>query len=507
MTDAPRSSKVEQKEESGFYMNALIVSTKGREKRLAVMKNGTADQVHIFQPAHRSHVGFIYYGIVSKVEKGMNACFVNIGLEQNAFLHRNDFPDHQNKSIGDLVHQGQKIIVQVMKDGSEMKAPRLTAVIEWPGDLLVYLPAGRYVALSKKAENEQQRREWSEWIEEHKREEEGLIVRTAAFFLPKEDLFAEWRQLRARHEKLVKAAEKAQAPVLLLERQQLQEELFARMNELGQGELIGDELDFLVSIKEDVRFKKGQWTTTFHSADEEIFSAFGLRESAEMALKRTVWLPSGGFIVIDRTEAMTVIDVNTGKFTGKSSQRQTVLVTNREAAAESARQLRLRDISGMILIDFIDMANEEDRREVERELVKETKKDSKQVSVRGFTSLGLMQMTRKKTKPSLIETVTEPCRVCRGTGRVISSESAAFQLERKLLELARHEVEAVLVEVTSEVQAVFAGKRNEYHERLENLLHKKIIYQVIEAAAPVGRILRTGSFAELSPKGKLLEKS
>ena len=484
-------------------MNTLIVSTKGREKRLAVIKNGQADQFHIFQPSHLSRVGFIYYGVVSKVEKGMNACFVNIGLEQNAYLHRNDLPDHQNKPIGELIHQGQKMIVQVIKDGSEMKAPRLTAIIEWPGELLVYLPAGRYIALSKKIANEKKRHEWTEWIEEQKREEEGLILRTAAFHSSKEALLTEWKWLRSQHEGIEKEAAKTKAPALLMERQQLKEELFARMNELGQGELICDELDFLSSVKEDLRFEKSNWTTIFHSTDEEVFSAFNVPNAAELSLKRIIWLRSGGFIVIDRTEAMTVIDVNTGKFTGKSSQRQTVLLTNKEAAAESARQLRLRDISGIILIDFIDMINEEDRREVEQKLIEETKKDPKQISIRGFTSLGLMQITRKKTKPSLVETVTVPCQVCRGTGRVISSETAAFQLERKLFELARNEEEAVLVEVTPDVMAAFAGEKNEYHEKLEELLHKKIIYSVVYSKAPVGRMIRTGSFQELSVKGSL----
>ncbi|RJS59830.1 hypothetical protein CJ483_06905 [Bacillus sp. PK3_68] len=507
MTEVSCSSKVKQKEESGSDMNTLIVSAKGREKRLAVVREGVADQFHVFQPSHLSRVGFIYYGIVSKIEKGMNACFVNIGLEQNAYLHRNDFPNHQNKSIDELVHQGQKVIVQVIKDGSEAKAPRLTAIIEWPGELLVYLPAGHYIALSKKLDNEKKRREWIKWAEEYKEEREGLILRTAAFHSSKEALLAEWEHLRLQHEQIVKKAEKSKAPALLMEKQQLKEELFARMSQLGQGELICDEVAFLSDIKEDLRFERGSWTTVLHSADQDIFSAFRLPDAAEFSLKRIIWLPSGGFIVIDRTEAMTVIDVNTGKFTGKSSQRQTVFLTNKEAATESARQLRLRDISGIILIDFIDMANEADRREIESEFMREAKKDSKQISIRGFTSLGLMQITRKKTKPSLIETVTVPCRACRGTGRVISAETAAFALERDLFELIKNVEEAVLVEVTPDVMEAFVGERYKYHEKLQEMLHKKIIYNVIDGQVPIGKMIRTGSVKELSTKGMLIKSS
>ncbi|KAB7708625.1 Rne/Rng family ribonuclease [Bacillus aerolatus] len=488
-------------------MNTLIVSMKGREKRLAVIKNGQADQFHVFQPSHASRVGFIYYGLVSKVEKGMNACFVNIGLEKNAYLHRNDLPDHQNKPISELLHQGQKIIVQVTKDGSEMKAPRLSAVVEWPGGLLVYLPEGGYVALSKKIGNDEKRREWTDWIEKHKQEKEGLIVRTAALNEPKEAMLAEWKWLRSEHEKLVKRAERTGAPALLMEKQHLKDELFARMHALGEGELICDELGFLSSVKEDPRFENCNWPSVLHSADEEVFSAYGLREAADVALKRVVWLPSGGFIVIDRTEAMTVIDVNTGKFTGKSSQGQTVLLTNKEAAAECIRQLRLRDISGIILIDFIDMLSEADREKVEKLLIQEAKKDPKQISIRGFTTLGLMQITRKKTKPSLLETMTVPCRTCHGKGRVISAETAAFQLERKLFEYARSSEEAVLVEVTSDVMTVFAGEKNEYHEKLEELLHKKIIYRVINADLPTGKFVRAGAYEDLAAKGTSRKRS
>ncbi|MFK2824521.1 Rne/Rng family ribonuclease [Bacillus sp. B190/17] len=488
-------------------MNTLIVSVKGREKRLAVIKNGLADQFHIFQPSHTSRVGFIYYGIVSKVEKGMNACFVNIGLKQNAYLHRNDLPNHQNKPINELVHQGQKLIVQVTKDGSEMKAPRLTAMIEWPGELLVYLPLGGYTALSKKVEDEKKRREWMKWVEDHKQEKEGVILRTAAFHSSKEALLAEWKWLRAEHEKIIKRAMGTGAPVLLMEKQQLKEELFVQMTALGQGELICDELEFLSTIKQDFRFKKSNWTAVFHSNDEDVFAGYGLEEAAEVSLKRRIWLPSGGFIVIDRTEAMTVIDVNTGKFTGKSNQQQTVLLTNKEAAAESARQLRLRDISGIILIDFIDMVSAADQQEIENQLIQAAKKDAKQISIRGFTSLGLMQITRKKTKPSLIETLTVPCHTCQGTGRVISAETAAFQLERKLFEWERDASEAVLVEVTPDVLAAFAGEKNEYHEKLEKWLHKKIVYRVIQENVPIGRFVRGGAYEELAAKGTVIKRS
>ncbi|WP_203361608.1 Rne/Rng family ribonuclease [Bacillus sp. REN10] len=479
-------------------MNTLIVSVKGREQRVAVVQNGRAEQFHVFQPAEQSHVGFLYYGVIEKVEKGMNACFVNIGLRQNGYLHRDQLPGHQNRSIGQLVHQGQKIIVQVMKDGTETKGPRLSAVIEWPGEKLVYLPDGGYTALSKKVTDAQKRERVASWAKNWKREEEGLILRTAAFDATEEALLSEAEQLRSEHEQLVKNVLTSKAPSLLREKPLLIEELFARMQSLHTGELICDSVEFLSLLTKDPRFQPSQWAVKHHSADEDLFSANGMDSELEKALKRIVWLPSGGFLVIERTEAMTVIDVNTGKFTGKSSQAQTVLLTNKEAAIEAARQLRLRDISGIIIIDFIDMFHDQDRLVIERLLKQEVKKDAKSVSIREFTSLGLMQITRKKTKPSVLETLTEPCPICQGSARVKSAETVAFELERQLLQYARDEQEAILVELTQEVREIFVGEQRQFHQQLEALLHKKIIYRLIDAPIPMAKIIRAGTTAELS---------
>ncbi|WP_100331715.1 Rne/Rng family ribonuclease [Bacillus xiapuensis] len=479
-------------------MHTLIVSAKAREKRLAVVENGRLEQLHIFQPSHLSRVGFTYYGVITKVEKGMNACFVNIGLEQNGYLHRDQIPGHGGRPIGEVVHQGQKIIVQVIKDETDTKGPRLSAIIEWPGEWLVYLPEGGYTALSKKVAQQEKRQRLADWASQHKRGEEGLIVRTAAFEVPEERLLSEWNELRKQHKQLLKKASAAKAPALLMEKPLLKEEAFARMQALKTGELICDSSEFLSELRADWRYQEEQWPASFHSAAEDIFSANGLEGQAEKALKRIVWLPSGGFLVIEKTEAMTVMDVNTGKFTGKSSQAQTVLLTNKEAAREAARQLRLRDISGIIIIDFIDMFSDKDRREIERLMKSEAKKDPKSMTVREFTSLGLMQITRKKTKSSLLETLTVPCAVCRGNGRVKSAETMAFELERKLLEYARDEHEAILLEVTADVKAVFAGEQNEYHQQLERLLHKRILYRLINGPVPVGNIIRAGTADELS---------
>ncbi|HZG73711.1 MAG TPA: ribonuclease E/G, partial [Chondromyces sp.] len=300
---------------------------------------------------------------------------------------------------------------------------------------------------------------------------------------------------------LLSRAHSSKAPSLLFERKVVLEELFSQMAALGEGTFITDDRALLAEVQGDIRFQEEKWSVNLHLSHEDLFSAWQLAGELEKALKKIVWLKNGGYLVIEQTEAMVVIDVNTGKYTGKSDQAQTILLTNKEAAKEVSRQLRLRDLSGIILVDFIDMHTPENKRAVEKILKEESKKDSKTVYVREFTSLGLMQLTRKKTKKPLLETVTVPCSVCNGTGRVLSAETVAFQLERKLLEYSKDDHEAILLELTSDVRAILAGAANMEHKKLEEILYKKIYYRVIQHPAPYGEVALLGSIQELSEKG------
>lgn len=481
-----------------------MISTKGREKRLAVYKNQELEQLHVFQPGQSSLVGNIYYGIVTKVEAGMNACFVQIGTEKNGYLHRDQFPNHQHQPIQKLVHQGQKIIVQVKKDGTGSKGPRLTAIIEWSGELLIYMPKGRYVATSKKVSNQEKREKWKRWGEKNKREEEGVLLRTAAFSKTKEMILNEWNALRNKQEQLEKQTQHVKAPKLLYEKNDFFEEIILQLHHLESGVLVTDDRTLVQKLSEEEKVDFSLWTIDYHYSSSDLSFDHQLDIEIEKALKTIVWLPSGGFIVIEPTEAMTVIDVNTGKFTGKTLQEETIVQTNLQAAKELTRQMQLRDLSGMIIVDFIDMKNEEHRKKVKQVVEQQIKKDVKHAKVHEMTSLGLLQITRKKTKKSLTETITSPCPACLGKGRVKSAETIAFQLERKILEFALDDHEAILLEMTEDVHDIFVGEQSRDLSHLETLIKKTLFYRTSQSAIPYGEILRFGTKNELKEIGKRL---
>ncbi|MBE3569148.1 MAG: ribonuclease E/G [Bacillales bacterium] len=486
-------------------MNQIIVSAKGREKRMAVLRDGKADQFHIFQPSHQSIVGNIYYGIIQKIEPGMNACFVDIGIGKNGYLPKDQIPNSRQLPISQLVFEGEKIAVQVKKDATDHKGPELTALIEWTGMYLVYIPEGNYIAVSRKMD-QAERENWRQWAQQLKLEQEGVILRTSVAAGEKAEIQKEWAALRKMHRKVLSHVPNKKAPALLFQRDPFKEEIVAQLLRLKSGTVIVDDPSFKTLMTSDARFSSQHWHCEIYLDREDLFSAFGLDEEIQKALKQIVWLPSGGYVIIEKTEAMTVIDVNSGKYTGKSDFRHTAFLSNIEAAREIPRQIRLRDISGIILIDFINMDSDKDREQIRAVLEEETAKDPKSVNVLEFTSLGLLQLTRKKTKNSLLETVTEPCPVCMGKGRVLSAASAAFQLERALLEYVKQDQEAVLLDVTEDVKKVFAGEQNKDHFHLENLLKKKIYYRMINKPYPFGEIGRLGSEEEIKTLGERPKK-
>lgn len=486
-------------------MNQIIVSAKGREKRMAVLRDGKADQFHIFQPSHQSIVGNIYYGVIQKIEPGMNACFVDIGIGKNGYLPKDQIPDSRQLPISQLVFEGEKIAVQVKKDATDHKGPELTALIEWPGMYLVYIPAGNHIAVSRKM-GQEERENWKQWAQQMKKEQEGVILRTSVAAGEKTEIEKEWVALREMHRKVLSQIPNKKAPSLLFQRDPFKEEAIAQMIRLKSGSLIVDDPAFQKLITSDARFSSQHWRCELHHHPEDLFSTFDLDAEIQKALKQIVWLPSGGYVIIEKTEAMTVIDVNSGKYTGKSDFRHTAFLSNIEAAREIPRQIRLRDISGIILIDFINMDSDKDREQIRAVLEEETAKDPKSVNVYEFTSLGLLQLTRKKTKNSLLETLTEPCPVCMGKGRVLSAATTAFQMERALFEYARQDQEAVLLDVTEDVKKAFAGEQNGDHFHLENLLKKKIFYRIVNRPYPFGEISRLGTEEEMKLLGERPKK-
>lgn len=480
-------------------MNTLVVNVMGREKRCALLKNNRLEKLVIEQPEQQSIVGGIYFGVVEKILPGLNAAFINIGLEKNGFLHRDKLPSfaakREDKSISSYLHQGERILVQVEKDATGDKGPRLTGMVEFPGEMLVYSPKGGSVAVSKKIEDSDVREKWRQFGYAHRLKEEGILFRTACIGQDEKDVLAELVWLRGQYEQIMHTAKSMKKPGLIFEKNSFLDRLTEDMRKMASGQVIVDTLEMknellLINQNEQIEI-------LFHQAKENIFSTYQIEYEPENLLKRVVWLENGAYLVFDEAEALTIIDVNTGKFSGKQERHDTVLKTNQLAAEEIARQIRLRDLSGMILVDFIDMKNVEDRNRVQRKLEATLGFDEKRTRIVGYTSLGVLQMTRKKQKVSISETLTSTCKICEGTGKVLSAETIAFQLERELLEQRGNAEEAILIETTDEVKDILIGEQKVHQRRLEEIIGLKLHFSVKEASKPFYAIKQIGNLADI----------
>lgn len=482
-------------------MNKLIINANTREKRFALVKDGGVDKIYIEQPGQQSLVGNIYLGIVEKVIPGMNAAFVNFGEELSGFLQRDRLPSYVlsddekkgNRPISSYVHQGEKLLVQVEKDAAGTKGARLTAIIELQGEHIVYMPQGKYIAVSKKAESPEVRNKWREYASQVKTPEEGIIFRTESLNQSEEVILLELEKQREQYAQLEKAVTSMKKPGLVHSRDYFFEQAAAILLSLEQVEVVTDCLDFKKRIQ---GYLKDDMESEFYNGKENIFSFYKIEQEIERLLKRMVWLDKGAYMVIDQGEALTMIDVNTGKFSGKSDLRDTVMKTNMNAAAEAARQIRLRDLAGIILIDFIDMKSDGEREKVQKLIQKELHLDERRTRIIGFTELGILQLTRKKTKQSLAETLTEKCWTCGGTGQVLSSETVAYRLERALWEYKNSDCDEVLVAATEEVIKQFSGEADNHKLRLEKGLGFKIKFSLSDAAKPFYEIIKVGASTE-----------
>ncbi|MFF2447709.1 Rne/Rng family ribonuclease [Neobacillus sp. NPDC058068] len=480
-------------------METLIVNYMAREKRFAYLRNNRVEQIVFERPEHRSLVGNIYFGTVTKVLPGMNAVFIDIGEDKNAYLHRDNLPSYvlsseKQKNVTSCVHQGEKMLVQVDKDATGTKGPKVTGIIEIQGNNLIYMPKGRYVAVSKKIANESKQTTLRRLGGRLKMEEEGIIFRTSSISSTEEEIHDELQTLRGQYEELLEKIPKK--PGLIFQKDTFIEMISTQTSKMKSGEVIVDDLG-LKKILEQVNPKVKH---TYYNGKENIFSANKVEHEIDKALKRIVWLDHGAYLIFDETEALTIIDVNTGKFSGKTDYQDTVLKTNQLAAQEIIRQLRLRDIGGIVLIDFIDMKREQDKQAILDTITAELAKDEKRTKIIGFTPLGILQLTRKRTKVALSEALQTKCPVCDGTGRVLSAETIAFRLERELFEHRYGEFEAILVETTDEVKAALLGPNEAHKETLTGMLNLKLYFSIQAAAKPYYILKQFGEERDISLK-------
>jgi len=486
-------------------MKKIIASLVSREKRYAVLDNERVVRLEVIQPQQVSTVGNIYIGKVTKVMPGMEAVFVEYGVDKNGLLHRDELPVFQQdksekrpiKGISSYIHQGQKLLVQVSRDEAGSKGAKLSAMIELSSPSLVYIYGNDYLGVSKKFTNHRLQSYWRKVASEHKQELEGLIVRTSMESQSEEDFLQQLHALRSTYQQLVKTADSAKKPGLVYARDTFLDMLTAKIAAITSGEIIMDHFESSQKLKKMLAVQNSEWTITYDSDPGDLFAKYHIQTQASEALSKRVPLPNGGSLIIEETEAFTIIDVNTGKFIGKAQKEQTLFETNLEAASEVVHQIILRNLAGIILVDFINMTEEKHRKAIVTAMTKEMKQDNRHVQIVGFTELGILQLTRKRTSPSLQDKLTDQCSVCQGTGRVDSPETVAFRLERELFEHRRSVDEAVWVEMNHAVADVLLGAKDSGREWIEALIGKKLLVTYINGNLNTYKIKRFGSYNEL----------
>lgn len=480
-------------------MKKVIVNLASREKRYAVIENEKLVKIETISPNQQSLVGNIYLGKVTKVLPGMDAVFIDFGEAKHGFLHRDQLPSFQiSKSttdpIGKFVREGEKLLVQVTRDETGTKGAKLTGLIELSNDYLVYIHGIDYVGVSKKFQDgPESQQKWRSAAFERKKANEGLIIRTSMEKQSLEMFQEQLHALRTKYSAIESKAASLKHPGLLDATDTFLEMVKRETASEETGQIIIDDFSGYKELNES----PGAWEVIYYKGRNNIFSEEKVEPQLERAMKKIVWLQSGGSLIIEETEALTVIDVNTGKYTGKAEKEQTMFETNLQAAKEAAHQIRLRNLSGIILIDFINMKDAQHRHKIIEQLKEESRLDEMRLTVVGFTELGILQITRKKTSPSLTEKVKDPCPCCSGTGRIDSAETIAFRLERELIEHRHRDEEAVWVEMRKEAAEALFGEREAYRPTLEAAIGMKLFVTHPENAHNKYAIKRFGSITEI----------
>ncbi len=451
-------------------MNRCIVADiNAFEARVALLEDNQLVEIQVERKGKERLVGNIYKGRVENILPGMQAAFIDIGLDKNAFLYAGDIlVDKADLSFGtdegngkvdvpkikDILKVGQEIVVQVLKQPGGAKGARVTTHITLPARSLVLMPTVNHVGVSRKISDEIERERLKDILEEIKPKDMGLIVRTVAEGKTRADFEEEIRFLERLYARIQNRAEIIAAPRLIHAEESL---IFRTVRDM----FISSVDQFIINDREN--YEKVLQVAkivapsmlskiSLYTGEINIFDHYELNHKIEKALQNKVWLKSGGYLIIDETEALTVIDVNTGKFVGNNDFQETILKTNIEAAYEISHQLRLRDISGIIIIDFIDMDILANKEKIVEELEKALAFDRTKTNVLGITDLGLVEMTRKKVRRKLSSLVKMPCPYCSGSGKVLSTESMALKIKRQLegfvLDNPAHDY---LIEINSDV--------------------------------------------------------
>ncbi len=483
----------------------IIINSTPQQIRVALLENDLVAELNIERRKHRGIVGNIYRGRVTKVLPGMQAAFVDIGLKKDAFLYVTDVYDNledddtdfgdeeveqepapkkrrhsKRPLIQDLLTRDQEVVVQIAKEPLGTKGARVTCHISLPGRYIVFMPTVEHIGVSRRIPSQGERNRLRKILKAVKPSNSGFIVRTAGEGREEGDLVADieflirlWATIKQRNEGVT-------APALV------HEDLDLGLRTVR--DLFTNKVDKLIIDSEEDYQKVLDFTeaTMPHLVDRirlfvkdiPIFDHYGIEAELEKALQRKVWLKSGGYLVIDRAEALVAIDVNTGKFVGKKNLEDTIVKTNLEAAKEVARQVRLRDLGGIIIVDFIDMESQENKRKVVSTLEKELTNDRARTNVLELTELGLVQMTRKRVRESLRQMLYQPCPYCKGMGHIKSEETICYEIQGAIQRIvSTTEKGNIIVKAHPAVTAMLRNEERDIIQSVEEAYRRKIRIQ------------------------------
>ena len=498
----------------------ILINVTPQETRVAVVENGVLQEVYIERSQKRGLVGNIFKGRVSRVLPGMQAAFIDIGLERTGFLHTSDIVGNSNDSeletelpvneqtqpIESIIKEGDEILVQVVKDPIGSKGARLTTRLSIPSRYIVFIPDYPSIGISQRIEDEAERERLRNVILGYQsgiaklavgnednvvlhsaiRESEilkkgGFIVRTAAEHVPDEDIFNDIEFLRKIWESIMVRAKNTFPPGIVYEDLPL---VMRTMRDLVHSEIEKVRIDSKETYRRVMDFSRHfipefLGRIEYYTGTHPILDLYSVEDEIQRSLNRKVQLKSGGYLIIDQTEAMTTIDVNTGAFVGHRNQEETIFKTNLEAAHTIARQLRLRNLGGIIIIDFIDMQDPEHGRQVLRALEKHVEKDHAKTTLSELTSLGLVQLTRKRTRESLEHILCEPCPTCNGRGTIKTAETICYEIFREILrEVRQFDANKLLVVASQQVVNMLLDDESDSVAELETFIGRPITFQV-----------------------------
>jgi ribonuclease G len=465
----------------------ILINVTPQESRVAILEQGAIQELHVERGSNRGLVGNIYLGRVGRVLPGMQSAFIEIGLARAAFLHVADLwsgnKNGEQKPIEKLLHEGQTLVVQVIKDPIGSKGARLSTQISIAGRLLVYLPGDQHIGISQRIEDEAEREHLRDKLHQlmPPGETGGFIVRTVAETATDDELEADIGYLVKLWRGIIERSKTAAAQALLYQDLDLTLRVLRDLVTGDTERIIVDSRETHARMMDfaDHYMRKSLSVLEHYTGERPLFDLFAVEDEIERALARRVDLKSGGYVIFDQTEALTTVDVNTGAFVSGRSFDDTIFKTNLEATQAIARQLRLRNLGGIVIVDFIDMDNDEHKNAVLGEFRKALVRDRTRVTVNGFTQLGLVEMTRKRTRESLAHVLCESCPTCAGRGELKTAQTVCYEILREVMRSARQfEAREFRILASQDVIDRFLDEESQGLTMLEDFIKKPISLSV-----------------------------